>query len=139
MAARFHQLRRERQAVKEQAEAVIELSTEHGFPYWLALGTILQGWALAEQGQEEEGIAQIRQGLATYRATGAEAGRPSNLALLAEAYGKAGQAEEGLAVLAEALATVNKTGERWYEAELYRLRGELTLAQSSVQRLASSV
>ena len=49
------------------------------------------------------------------------------LALLAEAYGKAGQAEEGLTVLAEALARVDKTGERFYEAELYRLKGELTL------------
>src|SRR5439155_11484234 len=95
--------------------------------------------ALAEQGQGEEGIAQLHQGLNTYRATGAGIGRTQFLALLAEAHGKVGQAEEGLKVLAEALATVNKTGERHYEAELYRLKGELTLAQSSVQGLASSV
>ena len=61
------------------------------------------------------------------------------LALLAEAYGKAGLAEEGLAALAEALTVVDKSGERFYEAELHRLRGELTLAQSRVQRLESSV
>jgi predicted ATPase len=120
---------REGQAVKERAEALVALSTEHKFPYWLAIGTIAQGWALAEQGQEEEGIAQLCQGLAAYWATGAEAGRPGHLALLAEAYGKAGQIEEGLSVLAEALATVDKTGERSYEAELYRLKGELLLAQ----------
>jgi len=59
------------------------------------------------------------------------------LALLAEAYGKVRQAEEGLSALAEALSQVDKTGERYYEAELYRLRGELTLAQSSVERLES--
>ena len=100
----------------------------------MALGTILRGWALAEQGQGEEGIAQIRQGLAAYRATGAEVVRPYCLALLAEAYGKVGQVEEGLTVLAEALAVVDKTGERLYEAELYRLKGELTLQQSRVQR-----
>ena len=96
------------------------------------MGTILRGWALAEQGQAEEGIAQIRQGLAAYQATGAECTRPYYLALLAEAYGKVGQAEEGLTVLAEALAIVDKNGERWYEAELYRLKGELTL-HSQVQ------
>ena len=104
----------------------------------MAWGTILRGWALAEQGQGEEGIAQIHQGLAAYRATGAELVRPYYLALLAEAYGKVGQVEEGLDVLAEALASVDKTGERFYEAELYRLKGELTLATvSSVQGLES--
>ena len=70
-AARLHQFRREGQQTHEQAEAAITLSTEQGFPLWLAVGTILRGWALAEQGQEEEGIAQIRQGLAGLRATGA--------------------------------------------------------------------
>ncbi|HEV8713986.1 MAG TPA: AAA family ATPase, partial [Candidatus Binatia bacterium] len=138
MAARFHQLRREGQAVKERAEAMIALSTEQGFPYWLALGTIWRGWALAARGQTEEGIAQIRQGLAAYQATGAEAGRPWYLALLAEAYGKVGQAEEGLNVLTEALEVVNKTGERMYEAELYRLKGMLTL-QSKVSSPKSQV
>src|SRR5262249_28194526 len=64
------------------------------------------------------------------RATGAEANRPYFLAQLAEAHGKVGQVEEGLAVLAEALATINKTGERYYEAEVHRLKGELLLAQA---------
>ena len=121
-------LRREEQAAQERAEAAIALSTEQGFPYWLAMGTILRGWALAEQGQGEEGIAQMHQGLAALRATGAEMARPYYLALLAEAYGKAGQAEEGLTVLAEALAVVDKTGERFYEAELYRLKGRADAA-----------
>jgi len=138
-AAVLHQLRREGQAAQERAKAAITLSAEQGFPYWLARGTILRGWALAEQGQREEGIAQMRQGLTAYRATGSEVYRTSYLALLAEAHGKTGQAEEGLNVLAEALAAVDRTGERFYEAELYRLKGELTLAQSSVQGLASSV
>ena len=90
-----------------------------------------RGWALAVQGQEE-GIAQIRQGLAALRATGGEVSRPYFLALLAEAYGKVGQAEEGLTALAEALAQVDKTGERYYEAELYRLKGQLTLQKFQV-------
>ena len=69
----------------------------------------------------------MRQGLAASRATGARVGWPYILALLAEAHGKVGQTEEGLTVLAEALDVVNKTGERFYEAELYRLKGELLL------------
>jgi predicted ATPase len=105
----------------------------------LEAGTILRGWALAAQGHGEEGIRQIRQGLDAYRAAGAEQGRPYFLALLAEAHGKVGQFEEGLNALTEAMAMVNRTGERYYEAELYRLNGELTLAQSSVQGLASRV
>jgi predicted ATPase len=84
-------------------------------------------------------MTQIRQGLSVHQATGSELWRPYFLSLLAEVYGKMGQAEEGLSVLAEALAVVDKTGERVYEAELYRLRGELMLARSSVQSLASRV
>jgi predicted ATPase len=138
-AATLRQYRREGQVAQERAEAVMTLSTEQGFPFWLVSGTVLQGWALAQQGQGEEGIAQIRQGLAVYRATGGELGQPYRLALLAEAYGTVGQAEEGLGVLTEALATVDRTGERYYEAELYRLKGELTLAQPEVQSLKSQV
>jgi predicted ATPase len=134
MAAALHQLRREVPAVQERAEAAMKLSTEQGFAVQLAIGTILGGWALAEQGQREEGIAQICQGLAAYRATGTEVHRPNFLALLAEAYGKVGRAEEGLALLAEALAAVDKTGARFSEAELYRLKGTLTLQSKTSQK-----
>jgi predicted ATPase len=113
-------------------EEILTLSTEQGFPLFWALGTILRGWALAEEGQREEGIAQMRQGVAAWRATGAELTQPYFLALLAEVYGKVGQTEEGLRVLAEALAQVDKTGERFHEAELYRLKGQLTLQKFQV-------
>jgi predicted ATPase len=86
---------------------------------------IIRGWALAEQGQGEAGIAQITQGLAVVRTMGAEVARTYYLALLAEAYQTVGQPEAGLSVLAEALAQVEKTGERFWEAEMYRLKGEL--------------
>jgi predicted ATPase len=136
-AAELHQYCREVQAVRERAEAAIMLSTEQGFAYWVAWGAPFCGWALAEQGQGEEGIAQIRQGMVALRAAGAEVQRTYFLALLAEAYAKTGQPEacpersrrEGLNVLAEALDVVRKTGERHYKAELYRLKGELLLAQ----------
>jgi predicted ATPase len=138
-AAMLHQFRRESPLTHEWAEAAITLARAHGFPTWLGQGMIQQGCALAEQGQVEEGMSQIRQGLATYQAVGARIYQSYYLALLAEAYGKAGQVEEGLAALAEALTVVDKSGERFYEAELYRLKGELTLSQSSVPGLESSV
>jgi predicted ATPase len=128
----LHCCRRERQATQERAEALIALSGEQGFPFDMASGTILWGWALTEQEQGREGIAQLRQGLAALQAKRSELRRPYFLALLAEAYGKVGRTEEGLTVLTEAMAVMNKTGERYYEAELHRLKGEL-LSMSNVQ------
>jgi predicted ATPase len=139
LASWFHQFRREWQAVQEQAEAAITLSTDHGFSYWLAVGTILRGWARAEQGYGEEGLGQMRQGLAACRPTRAELAWPHWLALLADVYEKRGQTQEGLATVAEALVHVEKTGERWYEAELHRLKGELTLQQFNVQGSTSKI
>jgi predicted ATPase len=118
-------------AAQERAEATISLATEQGFPYFVANGSILRGWTLTHQGQVKEGIEQMHQGLRAFRATGAELIRPYYLALLAEAYGAIGQPEAGLTVLAEALTCVDTTGERWYEAELYRLKGALLFQQSS--------
>jgi predicted ATPase len=132
-AAIVFQSRREARVVQEQAETVIALATEQGLPLLLTRGAILRGWALTAQGRGEEGIAQMRQGLAGYRAIGAEAGLGYFLGLLAEAYGEIGQAEEGLGLVAEALAQMTTNGEHNYEEELYRLKGELTLQQSKVQ------
>jgi predicted ATPase len=139
IAAWVYQYCHDGYALQACTEEVLPLSTEHGFPLFLALGTLLRGWALAELGQQEEGISHIRQGLAAWRATGAELSVPYYLALLAEAYGQMGQPDEGLSVLAAALEAAHSTEERFYEAELCRLKGELTLAQSSVQSLESSV
>ncbi len=132
-AACIHQHRREWYATRERGEAAIELCTEQGFAFWLAMSTILEGCALAEWGQGEDGIAKVRQSLASWRATGAEIARPYFLALLAEAHGKVGQAGEGLKVLTEALDMAEKNGERFYEAELYRLKGELSLKSRQVE------
>jgi class 3 adenylate cyclase/predicted ATPase len=129
--ALFHQLRREEHYTQEHAEAAMLLAKEQGFPYWMAIGSTLRGWALVRQGQAKEGMAQISQGLMIYRATGAETLRPYFLALLAEAHSIIGQSEAGLVALTEALTRVDKTGERWYQSELYRLKGELLLQQSA--------
>jgi predicted ATPase len=130
-AAMLHRFRREADAAQEHTAAAITLSTERGFAFYLAWGTILHGWALAEQGQGDEGIAQICRGLAAYRAIGGQGGLPYHLAQLAEGYSKVRQTEEGLRVLAEALTIVETTEERCYEAELYRLKGELLLAATN--------
>jgi len=128
----LHQLCREEGAAEEQAETAITVSTEQGFVQMLAAAAVLRGWGLAMQGQGEEGITQIRQGLAAWQATGAGVEQPYFLVLLAEGYGKVGQSEEGLKTLAGALTQLEKTEEHRYEAELYRLKGELTL-QTSVE------
>jgi class 3 adenylate cyclase/predicted ATPase len=128
--AMLHQFRREPRAVHEQAEAAIALCTEQRFAYYLAWGTTMQGWAQVAQSQDEEGLAQMRHGLAALRATGASLRLPYYLVLLAEACGQTGQAVEGLTLLAEALAQAHKAGESWTEAELHRLKGDLLLALS---------
>jgi DNA-binding winged helix-turn-helix (wHTH) protein/predicted ATPase len=130
--ASLYQGRREVQAVQAHAEGLMSLAQAQGIANGVAHGLIIRGWALAEQGQVEEGIAQIREGLAKVRAIGIESGQTQFLAMLAEAYEQGGQAEEGLSVLAEALAQVDKTGKRFCEAELYRLKGELTLQKFQV-------
>jgi predicted ATPase len=98
---------------------------------------ILRGWALIEQGQGEEGIVQIRRGLVDWRATGSELGLPYFLSLLAEAHVKMGQSEEGFSIIAEALAAANDSEERWYEAELYRLKGELLRQEAKTENEAA--
>jgi predicted ATPase len=137
-ATLLHQFRREEHATQERAEALITFASERGVAYWLAWGMFLRGWALARQGQGEEGIAQMGQGLAAMRATAAADLNPYWLALLAEAYGDVGQTDAGLSMLAEALALGDHTGERVLAAELHRLKGELIL-QSGNRSLESGV
>ncbi|TDF62673.1 adenylate/guanylate cyclase domain-containing protein [Cupriavidus sp. L7L] len=126
-AAEVRLFRREAQPVNDLAQALLALSTQYGLPFGLACGNILSGWALAHSGRATEGVDMIQRGLGAYRATGAELWRTHFLALLAEACAKADQADRGLAALDEALALADQTEERVYEAELHRLKGELTI------------
>ena len=124
-------MRRDAQAVRDQADAAITVATAQRFALVQALGPIMRGWAIAVQEHSTEGLVQIRQGLDAYRSTGAEAQRPYLLTLLAEASGLLGQPECGLAALEEALTLMEQTGERYYEAELHRQRGELLLLRAA--------
>jgi predicted ATPase len=132
----LHIERGEGRVAQERAEAAIALSSEHGFPGFIAWGMAFRGGALIAQGQWKEGIAQVRQGVG--KGEGEQA-RAVYLAWLAVGYRDAGQVEEGLAAISEALRLVEKNDLRLYEAEVYRIKGELTLAQSSVQGLAARV
>ena len=123
----IHVRRGEAAAAQACSETLIALATEQEFPFFVAEGTIFRGWALAEQGEGASGIEEMRRGLAAHRAAGVEMGRPSHLALLAEAYGRAGRTDEGLVLLDEALTTAAATEERSCEADLLRLKGELLL------------
>jgi predicted ATPase len=116
-------------AVHEHAEAAIALSTEQGFPQWAAWGMSLHGWALAMQGQEEAGIAQVRQGTAAWRATGAALNIPYYCTLLAEVLAHLDHLTDSLQALAEAHTLMEQHEERYWEAEIHRLRGVLLLRQ----------
>ncbi|WP_028217536.1 adenylate/guanylate cyclase domain-containing protein [Paraburkholderia oxyphila] len=129
-AAMLHLIRQEPRQAQEFTEAAITLSDEQGFPYYLAWATILHGSSLAEQGNLDGGIEQMKQGLAAYLATGAKLSHSYFLGLLASACGRNGREREGLDTLAEALAIVDQTGEHFHEAELHRIRGELLLERA---------
>jgi predicted ATPase len=112
------------QKALELAAATAWHADEHGLPYYAAVATLTRGWAVAMQNQEEEGIALIRQGLASSLAIGTRQQHAYFLALLAEALNHAGRVEEGLEALSEALDVVQQTNEPFYEAEIYRLKGD---------------
>jgi adenylate cyclase len=116
--------------VHEQAEAAVVLSTEQDFPLWAASGTIFRGWALARQGQGAEGVAQVRQGIVAYQATGAVLFVPYFCTLLADVCDHLGHPTDGLHALAEAHTLVEQHDERWWEAEVHRLRGVLLLRRT---------
>jgi tetratricopeptide (TPR) repeat protein len=126
-AGAVHHFRHERDALQELGEALVALAREQEFSFDLASGLVLCGLAMIEQGQGEEGAERLYQGLSALQATGAILPRTVWAAPLAEAYGRIGRTEEGLAFVNETLALTEKTGARTYEAELYRVKGELTL------------
>jgi class 3 adenylate cyclase/predicted ATPase len=134
-AAWVSQVRRDVPSVREHAEAAVALSSEQGFPLWAATGTTLRGWALAMQGQGEAGLAQVRQGIAAWRTTGAALFVSCFCTMLAEVYDHLGYPEDGLQALAEAHTLVEQHEERWWEAEIHRLRGVLLLRQTGTPQV----
>ncbi len=126
-AAIHYQCRQEPREAQEQAEAAIALATEQGFVFWTAFAEMFLGWALFVQGQREDGIELIRRSFAAWQATGAKLGGIHFRMLLAETYGKTENAEAGLSVVADAFNAAQTSEECVWEAELYRVRGELLM------------
>lgn len=110
---------------QQQAAATMALTRTYGFTLWLASATFLHGWAVAAQGDFEQGMNQMQEGIDLFRATGAELGAAYFAGLLAERLGQAGQPEIAMAVMGEAFDLLERTQDRWCEAELYRLKAEL--------------
>ena len=121
----------EAEKVREQAERCIALCDEHGMSHERESVGVAYGWALARQGYVEEGFTQIRESIATHNARGSMISTSQYLAVLADAYATAGRIDEALDSVTKGLEFVNANGERHYEAELYRLKGELLLARAS--------
>jgi predicted ATPase len=114
-----------------------EACKDEAFPVWLTSGAIIRGWALVHQSQSAEGLALMRQGINDWQTMGIRLLLPYYWALLAEVYGHVGRPNDGLQVFDEALAHLDGTQERFYEAELWRIKGELTLKQFGVRRSES--
>jgi predicted ATPase/class 3 adenylate cyclase len=141
-AFQFHCVAHEWKAAHIQAQALVELSTEQGFSHYRARGTLYRGCALAASGQTREGFALCDQAFAVWQDTGANV-MTLILGVQAEAHWKASRPEEALHLLEEVLDRVERTSERWFEAELHRLKGEVLIsiserdgaeAESSFQR-----
>jgi len=131
LAAELHRLRREVEATEDLALASHGIAREHGLSLFAAVTGLLRGWALVQRGELEEGLAAMRRNLDAYRSTGADSGLPQYFAMLAEAHARAGQTDEGLEAVCQALEIMERTDERWWEADLHRLHGELLRTTSS--------
>jgi predicted ATPase len=131
--ASLYYYRRDPEAALELAEEGITLSAEHHFVFWQALAMTIHGRALIDLGRPEAGIAEMREGMATWRATGAKMEWPGLCGIMGEAHGQLGEIEAGLRSLNEALTTLHETGELWWQAEAYRVQGELLLLQGDAR------
>lgn len=124
-ASWIHQFRGEPEATRKHAEAALEISREQGFPFWEAWSTMALGWARVALGDSEEALESLERGLATFQAGGMRLLQTYFLSTLAEAQSRLGRTDDGLATLRQALQAVESSEERFWEAELHRLEGEL--------------
>ena len=125
MAALYHAIRKDTDTALQHAEQAVKLSKEAGFPFMLALGLIIRGWARSFSGKTGMAVKLMRNGIEAMQAIGAELGRPFFLSLLAEGHGNAGLYDEGLNILSTALQTASTNKEHWSNSDLHRVRGEL--------------
>src|SRR6185295_19836595 len=127
LAAMLHGWRGEHPTAQQLEEEALVHDTEHGFGLPLTVGIVQRGWLLAERGQRDEGLAQMQEGLAMHREIGAEVLTPAFMALVAQVNLRLDRPAEGLAALTDALTVAQQSGQHYWEAELHRLTGVLTL------------
>lgn len=135
-AARISQLCLDVLAVQDCVEALLRISRERGFALYQAWGTILHGWVLTMEDEMDEGIATMRHGLSAWQGMGAKLLVPNFLLLIAEAQGRADRIDEGISLLDVAQSIMEQTGEKTFEAELHRLRGDLFLMTGNEEKKA---
>jgi predicted ATPase len=123
----LHYVRREPHAVEDVVASVLPILSEHGSVVGVANATMLRGWALVVQGEVQQGIAYMREGLKAWRGTGSMYLVPYRLARVADAYRIAGNSENGRHLIVEAIKAMERFEDRWFDADLYRLQGELLL------------
>ncbi len=136
--AMLHGARRDFNSLLHSTGAVLELTRQHPLGLWSSWARALRGWALAERGQPELGIAELQRGDEQMRATGSVFLQPFVASLIAEQFARMGQVERGLGLLDEVLAGGSDNRQSWCDAELHRLRGNLLAAQSIDTREAEA-
>jgi predicted ATPase len=127
----IHSMRGEVEAARAQAEACMMIADEHQITQYATLSRVLHGWSLVHLGQREGGLGELEANITHSRRTGVAFMRSWMLAAFADSYAEAGDAVRAELIIDEALKHVERTGERLWEADLYRLRGELILVSST--------
>jgi adenylate cyclase len=137
-AALLHAFQGDSHAALQRGREAVDVCSRHGFAYYLAMGNIVTGWALAAEGDVAPGLAQLREGMDSLRALDAEIRVPYYYALLSGTLGRAGRAGEALANLSTGFAFAAKNGEQWAVSELFRVQGELLDAEGKTEPAQAS-
>jgi adenylate cyclase len=138
-AALLHAFQGDSRGALERGREAVELCVRHRFAYYLAMGSIMTGWAVAAEGEVASGLAQLREGMETFRALGAELRLPYYYSPFAEILGRAERAGEALASLSRGSHSPRKTAEQWPVAELFRVQGELLAAKGKTEPAQASI
>jgi predicted ATPase len=138
VSALLHLIMRDTKIAGALVEETTKIAAEHNFPFWLVQITFMRGWLSVLDGRIIEGIDMMREGMSTYQIIGCEDTRSMLLTIYADALSLANRPNDCQKVLDEAVEFVENTGERFYEAELYRVRGELLLRQNDFNAAEAS-
>jgi len=123
--AAVHHIRRNSREALQHASQSLELAREQGFATWIGISQMIRGVSLIDHGQHQLGLEEIRSGMQAHRSMDAAAYEPFGISLFAQGLIAEGRFDEALDALAEALSICERTGERFYLAELWRLKGEV--------------